>query len=475
MLDVAWTPDGRILIPMKNGQLRVYASDATLLASAALNLSGVLCTGDERGIGGIAVHPNFATNHYIYVYYTYKKFGTCNDSETDGPVNRLSRFILSNTNTVDPASELVLLDTPPLPTSMHNAGDLKFGKDGNLYVTVGDGGSACCSSHPEWPRDPGALFGKILRVTDSGSIPTDNPFTGPGTARCNLNGVPPSGSPQGTKCQEVFAMGLRNPFRFAFDPNSAVTRFFINDVGEDSWEEIDQGQVGVDYGWPDREGPCVQGSTTDCGPPPPGVTNPIYWYGHDVSVNGNPCTSITAAAFVPKGIWPSIMDDSYLFADFICGQMWQLTPNGQGGFVQSDFFTVASTGPVSMRFGPYGTSQALYYVTYNGQFHRITYTGLTPENFRMDWSDYDNDGKVVLQDIAAAALYYSKPSVYWDLNMNGKVDIADVATAAFYYNNQFQLTPYPGQGLPPGTVDPSWKTVCVQLPQPDQNYCKALP
>ncbi len=471
MLDVAWTPDGRILVPMQSGQLRIYAADDTLLTTAALNLFSVTCTDDERGIGGIAVHPNFASNHYIYVYYTYKKFGTCNQSETNGPVNRLSRFALSNTNTVDPASERVLLDTPPLPTSMHNAGDVKFGKDGNLYVTVGDGGTACCSSHPDWPSDPGVLFGKILRVTDSGGIPPTNPFVGAGTARCNVNGVPPSGSPPATKCQEVYAVGLRNPFRFAFDPNSSEVRFFINDVGEDTWEEIDQGQAAADYGWPQREGPCAQGSTTDCNPPPPGVTGPVYWYGHNVTINSNSCTAITGGAFVPKGVWPGIMDDSYLYVDFICGQVWQLIPNGEGGFVRSEFFTLEPTGPVSMRFGPYGTSQALFYVTYNGQLHRIAYTGFTNENFRMDWSDYDNNGVVTLQDIASAVLFYDHSSNYWDLNRNGRVDISDVATAALLYGRSFQVEPYPGQGLLPGTVDPSWKPSCGQLPQPDQAYC----
>ncbi len=481
LMDMAWTPDGRLLIPTKLGQLRIFA-DNILLPTPALDLSPLLCTDNERGLGGIAVHPGFATNHYVYLYYTFKKFGTCQQSETDGPVNRLSRFILSDNNTVNPVNEQVLLDTPPLPTNMHNGGDLKFGKDGNLYITVGDGGSACCSSHSDWPADPSVVLGKILRLTDSGGIPVGNPYTGTGTARCNQDGLPPLGSPPGTKCQEVYAKGLRNPFRFAFDPNIASVHFFINDVGENTWEEVDKGQAGADYGWPLREGPCAVDSATECGPPPAGLTNPIQWYGHNVTVAGIGCSAITGAAFVPTGYWPTTYNNAYLFADWGCGQVWALRPDGSGGYLKSEFANLQPLTPVSMRFGPYGTGIALYYVTLDsgGQLRRITYTGNPPpqalaRNFKLDWADYDNDGSVTIVDVASAALFFNMPSRYWDYNLDGKDDIVDVASVALLYNLAFPATPYPGQGLPPGTMDRSWNTMCGQLPSPDQNYCNTIP
>ena len=92
------------------------------------------------------------------------------------------------------------------------------------------------------------------------------------SGRCNVNGI----TTNGNWCQETFASGLRNPFRIAFDPNASGTRFFINDVGQNVWEEIDEGIAGADYGWNIREGHCANGSTTDCGTPPPGLTNPIF-------------------------------------------------------------------------------------------------------------------------------------------------------------------------------------------------------
>ncbi len=478
-MDLVWTPDGRILIPIQTGQLRVY-KDGSLLSTPAIDLSSIVCSDLDRGLGGVTVHPNFASNHYIYLYYTYKKNGTCNNGQTDDPVNRLSRFTLPDNNIIDPTSELVLLDTPPLPINFHNGGDLKFGHDGYLYITSGDGGSACCSP----PSDPNAaeelnnLLGKILRVTDTGDIPSTNPYQGPGTARCNLDGVPPNGSPSGARCQEIYASGLRNPFRFAFDTNTAPVKFYINDVGEDTWEEIDLGTPAADYGWPVREGPCAQSSTTDCGTPPSGLTNPIFWYGHNVTVNGSGCDAITGGAFVPIGIWPGSYDGAYLHADYTCGQIWALKPNGLGGYRDTPFATVSLFGPISMRFGPYGNGQALYYVTKanGGQLRRIAYTGALDaanlvKTFRTDWADYDNDGKVTIQDIQPAILAFDTANAYWDYYRNGKVDIVDIATLVTYFNTAFSYSPYPGQGLPPGTIDQSWAGKCSLLPPLDQNYC----
>ena len=174
------------------------------------------------------------------------------------------------------------------------------------------------------------------------------------------------------KCQETFASGLRNPFRIAFDPNAAGTRFFINDVGQNAWEEIDLGQAGADYGWNVREGHCVRSSTTQCGPPPVGMTNPIYDYSH-----AGAAMSITGGAFVPNGVWPAEWDGSYLFGDFTCGKIQKLTAAGSG-YVASDFVTdLGFQSAVVLAFGPHGSTRALYYTTYDGggEIHRVAFTG----------------------------------------------------------------------------------------------------
>ncbi len=140
-------------------------------------------------------------------------------------MNRVSRFTLGEDDRIDPSSELILIDGIPSPGGNHNGGDLAFGKDNHLYVSVGDGGcdytgdSGCAGSN-DAARDRHVLLGKVLRVTASGGIPSDNPFQGAGTARCNLTGR----TEAGTLCQETYAWGLRNPFRLGFDPNAAATR-----------------------------------------------------------------------------------------------------------------------------------------------------------------------------------------------------------------------------------------------------------
>ena len=367
--DIAWTPDGRLLLSIQAGKLFVY-ENGVLENNPALDLSGSTCSLAEMGLLSVTVHPDFSSNHFVYIYYTHQGTQPCVQGNTNNAVNRVSRFSLSDGNIVDQASELVLLQTQPLITGDHNAGDLKFGKDDLLYVSVGNGGGPGFFTSNS--QNLGTLQGKIVRITDTGGIPDGNPFTGAGTARCNLAGVPPSGSASGTKCEEVFALGLRNPFRFAFDPNSQETVFYINDVGENMWEEIDLGQTGANYGWPTREGPCATGSVTDCGLSPPGLTDPIAWYAHNITINGYLCRAITGGAFVPRGVWPGLSNGTYLFADWGCGQVWTLTRNGQGAYGIESFASL-DAGPVSLRFGPFGSSQALYYVTQanGGQLRRI--------------------------------------------------------------------------------------------------------
>ncbi len=369
--DVDWTPDGRMLIINKAGQVRVYAG-GTLLPTPALDLSAKLCTTGEQGLVGITVHPSFATNHFVYLHYTLNKFNNnCPESATDGPVGRFSRFVLSDSNVINPSSEVVLFETGPRFKDHHTGGDPKFGKDGLIYVTIGDAGGSSLG----WPQDLGRLDGKVVRITDAGGIPAGNPYTGPGTARCKAAGVPPAGSAPGTKCQEIFSSGLRNPFRQAFDPNASGVRFYINDVGQHTWEEISAGPVaGGNYGWSVREGPCAKDSDTDCAPQA-GMTDPIHWYHH-----GPDGAAVTAGAFVPNGVWPASYDGVYLFADYVFGKIFELRPTGPNcrlcspptsAFEAVEFAPIAQV--VSMRFGPDG---ALYYVTRNGsQVRRVAYTG----------------------------------------------------------------------------------------------------
>lgn len=325
---LTFTPDGRMLVTTQPGALRIY-QDGSLLREVTGFTLNTICSNSERGLLGVAADPYFtpSVNNFIYLYYTASVAGTCR--------NRVSRFTLSPSPGNAIGGETVLIDDIPNPGGNHNGGDVHFGKDGLLYVSVGDGGST-----PDTARDPNALTGKILRVARDGSIPIDNPFaSGVGGRR------------------EVFALGLRNPFRIAFDPNAAGTRFFINDVGQSAWEEIDEGQSGADYGWNECEGSCDS--------PQPGVTEPIYEYPHTSG-----CRSITGGAFVPSGVWPAAYTGAYLFSDFVCGKIFVRSSNG----AVSEFATgLGADSAVHLAFGPANGTRALYYTTYagGGQVRRI--------------------------------------------------------------------------------------------------------
>jgi glucose/arabinose dehydrogenase len=364
---IAFTPDGRMLITTQGGALRVATAGGSLVATPAVTVPNV-CSNSERGLLGVAVDPMFTSNHFVYLYYTTSATGACR--------NRVSRWVLSDSNVA--SGESVLIDRIHSTAGNHNGGDLNFGFGGLLYASVGDGGCdyatpTNCAGLNDAARDRHVLLGKILRVDRNGNIPAGNPFTGPGTGRCNVNG---STTP-GNWCQETFAWGLRNPFRFAFDPN-APGRLYINDVGQGLREEIDQGASGADYGWNLREGTCANPALgpTDCGSPPPaGITNPLFDYGRSEG-----CTSITGGAFVPNGVnWPAAYMGKYLFADYGCGRIFRLDPSAPSA-TPVDFATGLGSGSaVHLEFGPFGSTQALYYTSYagGGQVRRISYS---PQN-----------------------------------------------------------------------------------------------
>lgn len=362
---LAFTPDGRLLITTQSGQLRVY-KDGALLTTPALSLgSTVLCSNSERGLLGVAVDPDFESNRYVYLFYTHAIPGGCR--------NRVSRFTFGTGDTIDPITELVLVDNMPSPAGNHNAGDVHFGPDGYLYISIGDGGcdwagNSGCGGDNDAARDQHVLTGKILRITKTGGIPPSNPFQGAGTAPCKDGPTTP-----GTRCQETFSWGLRNPFRFAMNPNREEAWFFINDVGQGAWEEIDFGTPGADFGWNCREGAHDTGR---CAQAPPGAVDPFFEYQHGGFVPGtsdSDCGSITGGAFVPNGLWPGY-DDAFLFADFNCGKIFKIT-QGAGGVWTAVRFASGAGGVTSMIYGPHGPSQALYYLTYagGGQVHRVSY------------------------------------------------------------------------------------------------------
>lgn len=179
-------------------------------------------------LGTVTVHPNFEENRWVYLFYTYNRGdGSCLVDIEAGPRNRCSRFVMKEDWTIDLETEIVLFQTSGLEDKIHNGGDMEFGVDGMLYVTTGDAGARA----QQWAQKRNNLHGNIIRLTEDGAIPVDNPFTGEGTVRCNETGE----TEEGLICQEIFAYGLRNPFRFTMDLRAPDVRFLVSDVGQKTW------------------------------------------------------------------------------------------------------------------------------------------------------------------------------------------------------------------------------------------------
>jgi glucose/arabinose dehydrogenase len=357
-------PTGQLVVLEQSGALRVGFPGEPL---RVVHRFTDLCSGSERGLLGFTHDPGYSANRWVYVYRTRVA-----PAAPGGCVNRVSRFTLRDG--IDPASEVVLLDGISAVGGNHNGGDLDIGSDGMLYVAVGDAGRdprgiSGSAGNNAAARDLSLLNGKILRVTTDGRPAPGNPFNGEGTAVCARRGNLPS-TPT-TRCREIYAWGLRNPYRFAFDRNDGSDRFFINDVGQATREEVNEGGVGRDYGWNLREGRCPRGQySATCAGPPPGLTDPITDYGRDVG------TYITAGAFVPNGLWPAGFDGGYLFADGGSGRIFLRTAGGQVDYGAP--FATGAFGITDMTFAFDENGRlALYYVLISGEVRRIVWTGAT--------------------------------------------------------------------------------------------------
>jgi glucose/arabinose dehydrogenase/PKD repeat protein len=374
--------DWLLFLATKEGSILVATDPFSVDTSSTLLLTLNPCTSGERGVQTILAHPKFAENGWLYVYYApYQdqgcSLGTDPDIDYSGPHNQLSRFQYQNGKL---GGEVVLLSGPPNKAEIHNGGAMNFGPDGYLYLALGEGGTRA----PPYSQYAWTLHGKMLRITEDGSIPPDNPFASTGIS-CKEKGR--DDTEQGS-CQEIFSFGLRNPFRFAMDPNSATTRYYINDVGGKNWEEVSEGGADsalANYGWPEKEGPCIIGSYTSCPFDEPTFLDPIHWFSHLNSTGGETGKAIVGGAFVPNGVWPAEYDNTYLFAEFVEGKIFHMTEDSSlacrsclpptSAYKETLFHEWERT--VDIFFGPYLDTQALYYITRIGDINvrRIRFTG----------------------------------------------------------------------------------------------------
>lgn len=323
---MAFAPDGRIFVCQQGGNLRVIKNGVLLSApflSLTVNSSG------ERGLIGIAFDPDFTNNQYIYLYHT---------SAEGGLHNRISRFT-ANGDVVLAGSEQLVIKLDPLSSATnHNGGALQFGNDGTLYVAVGD------NANGSWSQNLDSYHGKILRINKNGSVPSGNPYA--------------TGSEQKKR---IWAYGLRNPYTMGFQSSNG--KLYINEVGQGSWEEINDATMGGrNFGWPNSEG-----YTTNTG-----ETTPVYAYGHG---NCEICgLAITGGTFFQPAntSYPAQYQNKYFFMDYLRNWIATLDQGGNATLFASNI----KGNSLGITVGPDGN---LYYLSRSaGSLYKIVYSSSNP-------------------------------------------------------------------------------------------------
>jgi glucose/arabinose dehydrogenase len=334
--------DSRWYVVEQSGTVRVFPHTSTPAASDFISVA--VTAGQERGLLGMAFHPQWATNRYVYLSFTEGDL-----------VSVVARYTMSADGmTADPDSRFDIIRVTQ-PFDNHNGGHIAFGRDGYLYFGLGDGGSG--GDPLGTAQDTTDLLGSMLRldVDTSGEpyeIPADNPFAG--RPMCTSDHAT-----EGDSCPEIYAWGFRNPWRWSFD--SANGDLWLGDVGQAAREEISRVERGGNYGWNCREGtiPFSSAPAGTCSVAAGGLIDPVHDYDRSLGV-------AVTGGFVYRGsALPGLFGD-YLFADFYTGRIWRLVPNGAQFASQQ----LLDTSLAIASFGE-GNDGELYLVDYNGGLHRI--------------------------------------------------------------------------------------------------------
>ena len=350
---LAFAPDGRIFIWQKNGIVRVVKNGA-LLATPFLDIQAQVNQCNDRGLLGFALDPNFATNGFVYLFHTLEESG--NTTSCGAKTSRLIRVTASppTSDVAQPNSQITILSGIPSEGDSHSVGTLRFGPDGKLFVSHGDGASySTTDSLALRSQDLNSYNGKILRINPDGSAPGDNPFDdGTNSIR-----------------SKVWAYGLRNPFRYALHP--ATGEPYIGDVGWNTWEEINRGR-GANFGWPCFEGngpqPDYQAAFNQCRQlSPSAVTPPLYTFDHSVG------RTVIGGAFYTGFQYPFQYRGNLFFADYTAEWVVRLVFDDNLNLASVEPFATGFAGPVDIELGPDGM---LYYVAIlTGEVGRIRFVG----------------------------------------------------------------------------------------------------
>jgi glucose/arabinose dehydrogenase len=366
----------RLFVVTKDGTIRVVnLATKTVEPTPFLTIADVDAGHNEAGLLGLAFHPDYQTNGKFYVNVTVDAGGTVIIGGEPSPFDTFIReyTVSANPNVANPTPTTVL--SFPQPRGWHNGGWLAFGpSDGKLYGSLGDGGYG-------FTRDPATnLLGSIFRIDVDGddfadpalnyAVPADNPFVGADPKR-----------------DELWAYGLRNPWRSSFD--RATHDLWIGDVGQDTLEEVNvlaAGESGADFGWPFREG-TIQAPTSGGGPKPPGAIDPLYEYLHPSPGVVDPFRgSAVIGGFVYRGPDPTVRG-KYVFGDSSTGRIWMFDPADPLGTrvdLTNSLPKDVGTGSFITSFGEDADGNLYIVYSASGEVYRLVTDTVTPGDFNAD-------------------------------------------------------------------------------------------
>jgi glucose/arabinose dehydrogenase len=334
----------RWFIVEQAGTIRAFANDDGATATLSfLDITGRVRFGGERGLLGMAFHPDFPNTPEVFVSYTRQPDGT----------SLVSRFTSTDGGqTLDPSSEQVILSMPQ-DFANHNGGNIVFGPDGHLYIGFGDGGDG--GDPLERAQDNTNLLGTMVRIDIDGGSPYAIPAAEPANPFA-VNQICPQGfSVGGEECPEIFAWGLRNPWRFSFDRQTGS--LWAGDVGQNAWEEIDIVTTGGDYGWDDKEGSSCYEPASGC---IDDSIDPVTEYGRDLGA------SVTGG-YVYRGSGVPDLAGWYVFGDFVSGRLFAIPADSETGTLPE---VLQETGLAIAAFGE-SVDGELFVVNYGGSVHQI--------------------------------------------------------------------------------------------------------
>ena len=402
-LQHAGDSSNRIFVVEQAGVIKVLGPDRSN-ASVFLDIrSRVRDNGNEEGLLGLAFHPNFKNNGVFFVNYT----------ASNPRRSVVARYTVLSSGLADRSSEEIVL-TAPQPASNHNGGQIAFGPDGYLYISLGDGGAA--GDRYGNGQNLKSLLGAILRIdVDNGdpySIPDDNPFAG------NATGAR----------EEIYAYGLRNVWRFSFESDTGL--LYAADVGQSALEEIDLIEAGGNYGWPIMEGTNCYRPSTNCSRQ--GLELPIHEYAH---IGGG--KSITGG-YVYQGPTVPDLTGHYIYADYLDGRIWALDKGEDGQYVNELLLDTR------LQISSFGVDEAgeLYICAFDSRIYRFRPTQTSNEN--------ENPGTESQLGAAFPNPFRSTTSLNFQLGAQASVDLG-----VFSVDGR-RVRTLVRQQLPAGSHSSSW-------------------